>query len=67
MKRVEDACAVLRGHFDYVQIFCGIHDAEHNKFSEIDSGVGSWLARYGHVRTWIVVQDEVTRKRVTSE
>jgi hypothetical protein len=60
--RLKIAVAALQDQFDTVQIFATKHDAAPGKGTyRFEWGAGSWYARYGHVRGWMLRQDEGLR------
>lgn len=61
MKRIEASAHSLGEHFDTVQIFCTRHESESEESGgtiNCNYGLGNWFARYGHVRDWLIRQDE---------
>lgn len=65
LERIEKVAQVLGEHFDTVQIFAtrhepGAKDAGTYRFS---AGCGNWYARYGQVREWMLMQDEMAREK----
>jgi hypothetical protein len=71
LQRVKDACQLLSEHFDSVHIFTtrlkDEDDAGDRGTININYGYGNWFARYGQIHTWVVKQDEQSRKEVRDE
>ena len=68
MSTVQKHLQALSEHFDTVQIFCTRHEAgEHDGTIDVQVGAGNWFARYGHVKHWLVTQEERDRQRVRRE
>lgn len=62
MNRLKKAAAELGEHFDSVQIFATRHEpALTTGTIAAHHGVGSYYARYGQVREWVLRCDERTR------
>lgn len=64
-ERIEKAVEALGEHFDAVQIFAVRTDTDGTL--TYSKGCGNWFARYGQIRTWLVKQDEYTKKEVQKE
>lgn len=61
-KLIEKHVALLREHFDSVQIFATIYESDiQNTFSYTD-GDGNYMARFGHVSQWITRQNAEVAK-----
>ena len=64
MDRVKRACESLLDHFDTVQIFATRHESgEKDGTVTIRFGLGNWFARYGHVKDWILIEEETSRMK----
>lgn len=59
---VNRACAQLAEHFDSVQIFVTRHRGEDSITQNMEVGRGNFYARLGHIRDWLNMQDEFTRR-----
>jgi len=59
---VRKHCNELGEHFEAVSIFCSRHDqgGEHGTV-HINLGVGNYFARIGHIKDYIIKEDEGTR------
>lgn len=58
----------LGEHFDSVQIFATRHESgERNGTVCVNQGTGNWYARYGYVKEWITMEEEVTRAKVRKD
>lgn len=65
MVRVRKACEALIEHFDSVQIFATRHEpGEKDGTVTIRYGLGNWYTRYGHVKEWVIKEEETTRESV---
>lgn len=71
LQRVKDACEVLAEHFDSVHIFTTrLKDDEapgDRGTVHITWGSGNWFTRYGQIKSWLIKQDEQSRKEVRDE
>lgn len=64
IERVKNAINTLVEHFDAVQIFASRHEPETEDGTvHVNLGRGNWFARFGHVRTWLVKEEEFFRER----
>ena len=63
MAIVAKAIDGLAEHFDTVQVFCSRHDAsgKEGETMNLNMGRGNWYARYGHVKWWMIRNDENCR------
>lgn len=62
LKRIQLACEALGEHFDSVMIFATRHEpAEHQGTLTFRWGSGNWYARYGHVREWLIREEEAMK------
>jgi hypothetical protein len=64
LDRIKAAALNLGEHFDTVHIFCTRHKSETEEDTgtvNASYGIGNWFARLGHIRDWIIRQDEFTR------
>lgn len=62
IERIKKAAEVLSEHFDTVQIFATRHESgQHDGSLRWQFGIGSWFARYGQVREFIVREEELSR------
>lgn len=62
MALIREALNKLSEHFDSVQIFATRHESgELDGTVNITLGTGNWFTRYGHVRSWLVRNDEQER------
>lgn len=50
---LEEACAVLRKHFDTVQIFASRQEPGMQDAVGFQAGVGNFYIRYGQVALWL--------------
>lgn len=65
---VKRHCADLGEHFDSVQIFATRLKDEGDKGTvHVQYGSGNWFARYGHIRHWLITEDEDARISVRKE
>lgn len=48
----------LGEHFDTVQIFCTRNGIEDQSLVNVTAGIGSWYARYGQVKDFILRAEE---------
>lgn len=54
----------LAEHFDCVQLFATrCETGELDGTVTIQMGAGNWYTRYGHVREWLIKQDERARMK----
>ncbi len=54
--------AQLGERFETVHVFCTRHmPTEMDGTVTFQLGVGNWYARYGHIREWMIKQDENAR------
>lgn len=68
MERVQTAANQLMEHFDSVQIFVTRHEeAEHQGTININLGSGNYFTRSGHVREWVIKQDQKARQEVSDQ
>lgn len=64
LKLISDAVDRLAEHFDTVQIFASRHEpTTENGTVHWEVGRGSWFARYGQIRTWLIQEEGWTRTR----
>lgn len=62
LAKVRKALDALGEHFDSVQIFCTRYrGGEDGGTANVAIGTGNWYARYGHVREWMIKEDESAR------
>lgn len=54
----------LSEHFEVAQVVAGRVDAETGGCTRYEYGIGSWYARYGLMRCWVVRADESERVQV---
>lgn len=60
--------AELGEHFDSVQIFVTRFEAGVEQHTvSVQLGSGNWFARMGHIRDWLVKEDEATRLKVRKD
>lgn len=61
-ERVRKALDDLGEHFDAVHIFASRHESGslHGTVF-VNMGTGNWFTRYGHVREWVIYEEEATR------
>lgn len=59
---VDKAIAILSEHFETVQVFVTRYVPNTGDTVSWDRGTGNWLARYGHVRMWLIRKDEIERE-----
>lgn len=59
--------AQLREHFGSVQIVCEREEDDGQGTSRYEHGSGSWFARLGLMRSWVVREEEVERMRARVE
>jgi len=59
--RVRKHVDELREHFDSVQIFCTRYEGDEGT-TNVHMGSGDFFARIGHVKDWIIAEDEEVRK-----
>lgn len=57
----------LAEHFENVQIFVSYRDSQLDGTVSASKGAGNWNARYGHVKEWIVTQEQRFREAVRKE
>lgn len=48
----------LGEHFDTVQIFCTRNGIEDQSLVNVTAGIGSWYARYGQIKDFIIRSEE---------
>lgn len=61
-KRIKDAVHALSEYYDTVQIFATRHESgKENGTVHWQYGVGNFYARYGYVRGWLLMQDEIEK------
>lgn len=51
----------LSEHFDNVHIFVSTHHGDKDRTRVINQGSGSWFARYGQIREWVIYEEENIR------
>lgn len=61
LKEIDRALSLLSEHFDAVQIFASRHRKDAEGTFNLQKGTGNWFTRYGHVREWLLKQDESAR------
>lgn len=66
LKQLQDRVAQLMEHFDSVTIFATRHDPLEGTRSVI-AGDGSWFARAGQVREWLLKLDAKSRAEAINE
>jgi hypothetical protein len=64
IKRINAALDVLSEFYESTQIFCTAHDASTNRTRAISLSRGNYYTRYGHVKEWLLEQDEITRQYI---
>ena len=64
--KLDDQVSKLLEHFDSVRIFCTSHQGESSNTFSITRGGGNFYAQLGHVRDWLVEQDQRTRNDITA-
>lgn len=65
LEMLKRAAESLGEHFETVQIFTTRHEAgNENGTVHLAWGAGNWFARYGHVRNWLIMEDESSREGV---
>lgn len=65
MERVQACANQLMEHFDSVQIFVTRHEeVESQGTVNINLGAGNYFTRSGHVREWIIKQDQQARQEI---
>lgn len=58
----------LGEHFDAIQIFASRYEpALEDGTVNVQMGTGNWFARYGHVRDWLIKEEEATRLKVRKD
>jgi hypothetical protein len=62
MDRIVAATRSLGEHFDTVQVFVTRHGPDGT--GNAGFGEGSWYARYGQVREWLIREDEKIRREI---
>lgn len=71
LELLKRACESLGEHFETVHIFVtrlkDDDEPEDRRTININLGSGNWFTRYGQIRTWIVKQDERSRKEVQDD
>lgn len=71
VQRLKKACEDLSEHFDTIQIFATrvADEVDEEKGGTVNCnwGSGNWFARYGHIRYWMIKQDEQARNEVRDE
>lgn len=63
-KKLDEALAVLKDHFDTVHIFATRHKDDGTGTEHCSKGCGNWFARYGHIKDWITGEEESTREKI---
>ena len=58
---LRNQCSVLLQSFDTVHIFATKYDPETNDTISFNSGIGSWAARRGQIRDFMLSEDERVR------
>lgn len=62
--------AALGRHFDTVQIFCTRHDPDCHPSSatqHFSAGTGNYYARFGHMKEWVISEEERIKCRVRDQ
>lgn len=68
IERVKKAVETLSEFFDTCQIFCTRHESgEMDGTVNVKQGVGNWFARYGQVKEWVLIEEEVSRSKVRKD
>lgn len=67
LKLVQLAVDQLIEHFDTVQVLVTRCNGDEDGTVSVSLGAGNWFARYGHVKDWIVKEEEKVRKEVRLE
>jgi hypothetical protein len=57
----------LGEHFDTVQIFCTRNGIEDQSLVNVTAGIGSWYARYGQVKDFILRAEERVKCDIRAE
>lgn len=65
---IQKTAQSLGEHFDSVQIFATKHEpGVDDGTTHFYSGVGNYFARVGHVKDWIIKQNEGTRIKTRND
>lgn len=66
-EQLDRALRTLREHFDVVHIFASslLPGEDQTRFWQ--RGSGNWFARLGHIKDWIIREDERARSEVRRE
>lgn len=64
---VKKYCDQLMEHFDSVQIFVTRSATDLDGTVHVQQGQGNFFARYGHVSSWLIKENESLREDVRSE
>lgn len=55
-EKIKDAISTLAEHFDTVQIFCSLTEADTKNTNSFQAGTGNWFARKGQIQEWVDYQ-----------
>lgn len=61
IQRLREATAKLAEHFDFIQVVAGKWDGSNSNNTRYHHGIGSYYARYGLMREWLLEADAKTR------
>lgn len=61
-KMVKEFCMRLREHTDSVQVMTTFHSEDGETSQSFEYGLGSFHARFGNVREWLLTQEEYMRE-----
>lgn len=61
IEAIDEAIAGLQSHFEHITVFATRYDPETGNTISAWRGVGSWHARHGQVREWLIKQDAIAR------
>ena len=64
---IDAAIDTLTCHFENITIFASRHDPSTGNTLSTWRGRGNWHARHGHVREWLIKQDEQARIEMRAE
>lgn len=59
---VSKHAAQLAEHFEAVRIFVSWSSDDGESTRTYDTGCGNWFAQYGHIRNWLLAEEEEARQ-----
>lgn len=64
LELAKQATAKIMELCDSCQIFLTVYDAETGATKHVTHGAGNWFSREGHVREWVLQNEERSRAEV---